>query len=122
FFLAGSKPSVLRPRNGWPITSLLQSDKSQKPPTMVPVSIPFASIGGWPGAANDSTVASHSPARSLRTECSGPGWGMGGAMGAAGAAGDAPGGGMSWIFFGFGDGCADADAATSARITMARDG
>jgi hypothetical protein len=56
FFLAGSYPSVLRPRNGWPITSLLKSDTSQKPPIMVPVSIPFASIGGWPGAANDSTV------------------------------------------------------------------
>src|SRR4051812_21154638 len=86
-----------------PIMSVLKSDTTQKSPTIVPVSTPFDRTGGWPGAMKDSTVASHVPAWSLRTACSGPGFGISGMP--------APGAGLGFFSW------AETAAAAAMRAT-----
>src|SRR5688572_12585782 len=59
---------------GWPIISMVQFDWSHLPSAnQVMESVPFDSIGGWPGAIHMRIVMSYSPSSSFKRSWAGPG-------------------------------------------------
>src|SRR5688500_17684482 len=81
FFLLAAQAVVPCPWKGWPgAISPLKSEIRQRPPHPTTlVSEPLEVMGGAPGAMNISTTASQVPSSSLKSMCSGPGLGAGGA-------------------------------------------